>query len=106
MPKATEKIQIRVRGEEYDRGPGKIFNKLYKATNERAIWIKILENHAYGYDEEEYGELTIPELIEIVHNGNADGCDSLFSIEKEVNGSWVPVDGFVGIEEDEEEDLG
>ena len=78
--KPTDKVEVRVKGEGYDRHyseRGGLFNKNYKGSWEKVL-SKISKNHSYGtpVGTDEYGETaSCDEVLQYIQECNGDGCD-------------------------------
>ena len=96
MPELKQ-FKVRVKGEKYDMGPGELFDIIYKSTSELKIWKKIANEHSYGWFDDEGSETTVDHIIASVSKANSDGCDIIFIAEHEVDGVFVPVEGFKGL---------
>ena len=104
--KPTDKVEVRVKGEGYDRyysERGGLFNKNYKGSWEKVL-SKISKNHSYGtpVGTDEYGETaSCDEVLQYIQECNGDGCDYIFHFEVKKGGkSWLVIDDEPMDEED------
>ena len=102
--KPTDKVEVKVKGEAYDRYEcAGFFNKTYKGSWEKVL-NKISENHSYGtvVGTDEDGETaTCEDVLQYITECNGDGCDYIFHFEVKKNGkSWWVIDDEPMDEED------
>ena len=103
--KPTDKVEVRVKGEEYDRyeSSAGLFNKTYKGSWANVL-TKISENHSYGtpVGTDSYGETaTCEDVLQYITECNGDGCDYIFHFEVRKDGkSWWVIDDEPMDEED------
>lgn len=77
----TTKINWLVIADIYDRCSGSdVHTFSYKGSAREEI-IAILDNHMYGYDEDEMGEYTVQQLIATIDETNGDGCDFITIVD-------------------------
>jgi hypothetical protein len=77
----TTNIKWLVIADIYDRGGcPNMRTFLYEGPARKEI-IDLLDNHSYGYDEEEMSECTVQQLIQQIDETNGDGCDFVTIID-------------------------
>jgi hypothetical protein len=101
--KPTDKVEVRVKGEGYDRHEsGGLFNKTYKGSWEKVL-NKISKNHSYGWvvGKNDEDVLSCEDVLKSITDCNGDGCDYIFHFEVKKNGkSWWVIDDEPMDEED------
>ena len=102
--KPTDKVEVKVKGDEYDRyeSSAGLFNKNYKGSWANVL-TKISENHSYGWvvGDNNGDILSCEDVLKSITETNGDGCDYIFHFEVKKNGkSWWVIDDEPMDEED------